>query len=498
MTSGLEGIAGELRIESLRARPLSVPLVEPFVIATGRVDATRAVEIEVRVAWAGVRAEGLGEAACLPPVTREDQPDVLLAAAGAANALVDAPIRGLDGLERALAAALPDAPVTRVAVETAVLDALARIAGVPLRALLGGTVGASTRELETDVTIAIADPTRMGELAAAWVRRGFLALKVKVGKDVDSDVRALEAIGAAAPGARLRVDANAGYSAADALALARACARRGLAIECWEQPCAAHDLEGMREVAAALDAPVIADESVKSPEDLRLLVETRYADGVNLKLAKVGSVLGAYRMGVDALAAGLATMAGGMVETRLGMTAAAHVACALGGVDFVDLDTALLLRGRPLRRRVRGRRSALHDGRRLGARRDPPRSPSALNLLAARRAGRDVLLERLPALGAAARLRVNDLRQADLAKAREPTQRVEQVRVRAVRRDDVRLDADDDDLGRRRHRRPRRRRGVDDRRAIRRPPLRGARRSPGIRGRWPRCCRGPRPPGRRR
>ena len=166
---------------------------------------------------------------------------------------------------------------------------------------------------------------------------------------MDADVRALEAIARAAPRARLRVDANAGYTASQAIALARACDRLGFgeAIECWEQPCAADDREGMREVAAAVRAPVVADESVKGPEDLRELVRSRYAGGVNLKLAKLGGVLVSVRMGLAAQAQGLKIMAGGMVETRLGMTAAAHVACALGGVDYVDLDTAWLLADDP-------------------------------------------------------------------------------------------------------------------------------------------------------
>jgi L-alanine-DL-glutamate epimerase-like enolase superfamily enzyme len=338
----------EVTVESLTARPLGVPLLEPFVIATGRVDATRAAEVEVHVTAGGRRARGLGEGACLPPVTREDQQDVLREVAAAAGRLVGRPLRADgEGLEDALRAAVPDSPVTRVAIETALLDALARLDGVPLRALLGADVGARTDRLETDVTVAIAGPARMGELARAWAARGFLALKVKVGKDVDADARALEAIAAAAPGARLRVDANAGYSAREALALGRACGRLGIRVECWEQPCGARDLDGLREVADAFDAPVVADESVKSPDDLRELVRLRYADGVNLKLAKVGSVLGAYRMGLEARAAGLVLMAGGMVETRLGMTAAAHLACALGGVEFVDLDTALLLADDP-------------------------------------------------------------------------------------------------------------------------------------------------------
>ena len=341
---------GDLRIEQLGARALSVPLKEPFVIASGRVDATRAVEVVARVRWRGRTETGLGEAACLPPVTREDQGDVLREIERVAGELTGGTLAAQeDELESALAAALPDAPVARAGIETAVLDAMARCAGVPLRALLGGDRGQATRTLETDITIAIAEPARMAELAREWVGRGFLALKIKVGKDVDADVRALEAIGRAAPGARLRVDANAGYSAAEAIAVARACERLGLGdvIECWEQPCAADDRDGMREVAAAVKATVVADESVKGWSDFRELVESRYAGGVNLKLAKLGGALVAVRMGRAAQAAGLQVMAGGMVETRLGMTAAAHVACALGGVDFVDLDTAWLLADDP-------------------------------------------------------------------------------------------------------------------------------------------------------
>jgi L-Ala-D/L-Glu epimerase len=339
-------VSGTLVVEGLVARPLSVALVEPFVIATGRVDATRAVEIEARVRWRGRTAVGLGEAACLPPVTREDQGDVLGEVEAAARVVAGRAIDG-DRLEASLALGTALGPVARAGVETAILDAVAIIAGVPLRELLGGPVGAATTELETDVTIAIAEPDHMARLAVEWFARGFRALKVKVGKDVDVDTRALEAIGRAVPGARLRVDANAGYTAAQAIALARRCEALGLNVECWEQPCAADDLDGLAKVAAALEAPVVADESAKSVDDVRALLAGLCADAVNLKLAKCGGLLAALAVGRAARAGGLGLMVGGMVETRLGMTAAAHLACALGGADFVDLDTALLLADDP-------------------------------------------------------------------------------------------------------------------------------------------------------
>ena len=322
---------GEATIESISARPLSVALVRPFVIASGRVDTTQAVEVHARLRWRGESATGLGEAACLPPVTRETPDDVM---------------RALDR-ELTVATLAELSPVARAGAETAVFDAMSRIAGVPLRAFLDPTRGARTTRLETDVTVAIAEPAEMADLARAWLKRGFRLLKVKVGKDIDADVRALEAIGRAAPGARLRVDANAAYTATQALAVARACERLELAVECWEQPCAADDLEGMARVAAELDVPVVADESVKSPSDLLAVIERKAADGVNLKLAKLGGIQASLAVGDAARQAGLSLMVGGMVESRLGMTAAAHVACALGGAEFVDLDTAWLLADDP-------------------------------------------------------------------------------------------------------------------------------------------------------
>ena len=335
-----------LRIERVKVTPLSVPLREPFVIATGRVDVTRAALVEVRVRdpISGRASTGLGEAATLSPITREDQPDVLRALADVA---LDGAEIALDpelaALGERLDAALVDRPVARCGLETALLDAIARLQGVPLRVLLGGEVARSTRSLVTDITLSIAEPLQMAAGARAWWERGFRAFKVKVGKDADRDLRALEAIHRATPEATVRLDANAGFSAKDAIAVLRAVERLGMKVECYEQPCAEDDLDAMAEVAAAIDPPVLADESVRTLDDLRRVRARGAADGVNLKLAKSGGPLAAFAIGRAARAAGMPVMCGGMVETRLGMSAAAHVATALGGVDFVDLDTAWLL-----------------------------------------------------------------------------------------------------------------------------------------------------------
>jgi L-alanine-DL-glutamate epimerase-like enolase superfamily enzyme len=328
-----------VRIDSIEAAPLSVPLVDPFVIAAGRLDNTRSVLVTVRAEG----RVGLGEAASLPPVTIEDQPDVLATVAAVARDLAGVELAGTSAIAEALSSVRRAAPVACAGIESALVDALARFRGVSARALLGGAIGEATRTLVTDITLPILGPDKMAELARAWRWRGFSCFKVKVGKDLAEDMRALEAIARAVSDARFRIDANAGFSAKEAIALAQHAARLALAVECYEQPCAADDLEGMAEVARVLDVPVIADESVATEGDLARVRAAGAADGINLKLAKSGGPIATYALGRAAREASMPLMFGGMLETRLGMSAAAHVACALGGVEFVDLDTAWLL-----------------------------------------------------------------------------------------------------------------------------------------------------------
>jgi L-Ala-D/L-Glu epimerase len=337
-----------LRIEALEVRPLQIPLREPFVIATGRMDATRSVEIRVKVSANGREVWGMGEAAALPPVTREDEDDVFRAVEAARARLVGKEIAiGTAALDEELDGLFPNAPVARSGVDVALLDAAAHMSGIPLRAMLGGSRGEATRELLTDITIAIAEPEPMANAARLFRAQGFTIFKVKVGKDVDHDVRALAAVHDAVPEARLRIDANGGFTAKNAILLARELAKIPVAIECYEQPCAAHDLDGLAAVAASVGIPVVADESVTTMADLAPLAQRKAAQGVNLKIAKSGGLLRARAIGLEARRRGMSLMVGGMVETRLGMTAGAHLAASLGGVDYVDLDTAWLLRSDP-------------------------------------------------------------------------------------------------------------------------------------------------------
>jgi len=357
------------RIVTLGAVPLSVPLLHPFVIATGRMDATRAALVTVVLEDGdGRRAEGLGEAAALPPVTHEDQPDLLRAVVAAKAALEGAAFADLAAAEAGIAAALPDSPVARAGVSSAVADAWSRLVGEPLHALLGSS--GPPASLSTDITLPIGAPDHVATLARAYRADGFACFKVKVGRDHRADHAVLRAVAAAVPDARFRLDANAGYSARDALELLDRLASDGLALECFEQPCARDDLAGMAEVAARSPAPVVADESFRGADDLDRLCAARAAHGVNLKLAKLGGPVAAVALGREARRRGLALMAGAMVETRVGIATMAHVVAALGGVEWVDLDTAFLLARDPFAGgyRAEGSRLVLEPGAGSGVR----------------------------------------------------------------------------------------------------------------------------------
>lgn len=391
------------RLISLRASPLSIPLREPFVIATARMDATRAVLVRATVEGeGGARAEGLGEAAALWPVTREDQPELLAITTRAAGALAGRSWRAPRELDRLIDGALGSSPVARAGVECAVLDALARLARRPLARALADDLaddeaedeaedatrapapdteraageGGVLHRFHTDVTLPIAAPAHMAAGALAWRARGFTAFKVKVGRAWPEDRDALRAVAAAVPDARFRLDANEGFAAREALALLDEARAAGLAIECFEQPCRRDDVAGMAEVTAhAGDVPIVADESLRSEADLDAILRARAATAVNLKLVKLGGLRAALRIGLRARREGLGVMAGAMVETRLGLCAMAHVVAALArlappGVDWVDLDTALLLASDPFAggTSLEGPEGTLEDAPGLGVR----------------------------------------------------------------------------------------------------------------------------------
>lgn len=329
----LAGMSGSQIVE-LKAVAWDLPLSEPFGIATGAQHVAANVLIEVTLAD-GTR--GQGEAAPFPAVNGETQADALAAVRLVRELLIELDAARSRHIAQLLAECLPAAPSARAGIESALLDAICRRADLSMLHWFGGR----EHRLETDITIVTGDEAHAHASAMRAASSGFRTLKVKVGGGpLERDLARLRAITKAAPGARLVLDANASLNVDDACVLASALGSGSIAL--FEQPVAAHDLAGMREVRERTGVRVAADESARTTSDVVALAHEQAADVINIKITKSG-LHHACDMVVTARALGLGLMIGGMVESPLAMTVSACLAAGHGGFEFVDLDTPLFM-----------------------------------------------------------------------------------------------------------------------------------------------------------
>lgn len=238
----------------------------------------------------------------------------------------------LAGIEARLEGALRENASARTAISAALHDLLGKRHGLPLYRWLGLSPEAIP---PTSFTIGIGTEEEM----AAKVEEAdpYPILKIKMG--FEGDVEVLETIRGTTD-KPIRVDANEGWTRDEALA--KVPALEDLEVELLEQPLPAGDREGLARVTGATRIPVVADESCRTTADLEALLGV--VDVVNVKLAKTGSVLEAWRLMTAAKALHFGVFLGCMVESSLGIAAAAHLAPL---ADYVDLDGHLLLADDP-------------------------------------------------------------------------------------------------------------------------------------------------------
>lgn len=329
-----------MTIAEVRTRRLTASLHSPFVTALRATSMLETVVVEV-VDTDGRR--GFGEA---PQVWRVTGESLAGAEACLAGPLADV-VRGrsvddLADLTGEVSGAVVGNFGAKSAMDVALHDLAARRLRIPLPRLLG----TARNEVRTDVTLSATSLEGLTQAAKARTSEGFGVLKVKAGKDPAQDVANIAAVRAAAgPDAVIRVDANQAWTPREAIRIIRALEESGADIECVEQPVAAADVDGLAAVTAAVETPVMADESVWGLRDLTALIRLRAADLVNVKLAKCGGLTPALAMVALAKAHGIGYIVGSMMEGPIGVGAAASLVAAVGSTLTCDLDAAWWLSG---------------------------------------------------------------------------------------------------------------------------------------------------------
>jgi len=322
----------------------------PFVIARGGDSEYRVVRITVTDrdgAW------GWGEAA--PSRFYGETADTVVQVLP----LLAAAIEGMDGwsleaMEHALARAIRFNGAARAGVSAALHDLAGKRLGVPVYRLWGLDPAASPASSFT-IGIAPDEETLRARVADA---AQYPVLKLKLGSSWDE--RIVRVVRELAPAKVLRVDANAGWTPKSALRIIPLLQELG--VEFVEQPLPPGDVEGLRFVRERSALPIIADESCIVSGDIPKLAGV--VDGINIKLAKCGGLREALRMVATARAHDMLVMAGCMIESSLGITAAAHFAPLL---DCADYDGAALVSNDPYRgATIEGGRIEMPSGAGLG------------------------------------------------------------------------------------------------------------------------------------
>jgi L-Ala-D/L-Glu epimerase len=319
-----------MKIRNVDIYYFDIPLQQPFKIAIGTMHGAN--DVLVRVETDGGLA-GWGEACPFPPITGETQETNVAVARNLRDLLVGRDPLAVGVFLREAGRLIDANPSILAAFDMALHDIAARAAGQPLFRFLGGEKVA----IETDITADLDTPERMAERAAGFAASGFRKIKIKVGQDPDLDLARLAAIRKAV-GARcaISIDANQGWTVPQAVLALRG--MEEFRVDFVEQPVAAWDIAGMREVRRRSPIPVMADESLFSPHDAINLVRAGACDYFNIKLMKCGGVRNALKIAHIAESANIQAMVGCMLETRLALTAAAHVMSVERNIVFADLD----------------------------------------------------------------------------------------------------------------------------------------------------------------
>jgi L-alanine-DL-glutamate epimerase-like enolase superfamily enzyme len=329
-------------IQSIELYKLLIPLKEPFVISLGPINDVQNVIVIIRTADG---CAGYGESSPYMTINGESVDTCMVVGQYFAQILKGKNALDIEGCVESMDRLIYGNSSIKSAFDMALYDIAAQHAGVPLYQFLGGS---KNKVLETDMTVSIGTPEKMRQDAIRFKEEGFPAIKVKLGEAKGIDVERIKAIregiGYDIP---LRIDANQGWGTA-AVAIETLQALHQYGVEHCEEPIARWRFMELAQVSKNSPIPIMADESCGDDHDAERLIALKACQMFNIKLGKSGGFTKGLKIAQLADAAGLQLQVGGFMESRLGMTAAAHLALANDAIHHCDFDTPLMFTEDPV------------------------------------------------------------------------------------------------------------------------------------------------------
>lgn len=323
----------QINITGVDIYRFSIPMV-PFTIATGTMSYAQNTFIRVHTA-AGFY--GVGECSAFPMIVGETQDTCLIMAREFARLWKGQNVLDITARLQQLDDFTAGNNTIKSAFDMALYDIAAKNAGLPLYEYLGG----SRRGVESDITIGIASPEEMALKAKEFKSSGANILKVKLGKNALDDVERIRQIRQAVGDQMLiRTDANQGWSFDDAAYALQHLAQYD--IQFCEQPMRTWYNDRLPELMKISKVKIMADESVYNHHDARMQINSGSCNYINIKLAKSGGIHEACKIHDLAAEKGIACMMGGMLESRIALSAKLHLVYASPNIKFFDMDTCML------------------------------------------------------------------------------------------------------------------------------------------------------------
>ncbi|MDO4622785.1 MAG: dipeptide epimerase [Eubacteriales bacterium] len=332
-----------MKITEVRLGEISVPLRVPFKTALRSVDSVEDIIVEIVTDTGAI---GYGEAPPTGVITGDTKGAIIGAIQDhISKKIIGREVDEFEDLIQEVQKAIVHNTSAKAAVDMALYDLYGQLHNIPVYKLFGG----AKKSITTDITISVNAPDEMVRDALQAIARGYDTLKIKVGIDPSLDVARLSAIRkAVGPDVRIRIDANQAWNAKQAIRILNSMQEQGLDIELVEQPVPGADFDGLCEVTRHSYVPVLADESVFSPEDALKIMQYHAADMVNIKLMKCGGLYNAQKIISAAEVYGVECMLGCMLEAKISVNAAVELACAKKIITRIDLDGPVLCSEDPI------------------------------------------------------------------------------------------------------------------------------------------------------